>query len=122
MLRYLFRQRSRHVLLKGFLFVLLALLFFFSMSRLNLPPERIHFSEYGLLAFLLFRLLRHWDGSRRVYAWTLIGACLIGFLDESFQGLLPNRVYDPRDLWLNGLAGAMGLVAVMLLFDPFFVR
>ena len=121
-LKQLFHRRSRHLLLKGVLFTFLAVFFFFLMSRQTLLPERIHFSEYGLLAFLTFRLLRHWKRSRWVYGWTLVGACLIGFLDELVQGLLPNRVYDLRDIWMNGLASSIGLIVVVLLFDPFFVQ
>ena len=121
-LRALIRKKTAHTLLKGFLFVPLAIAFLLCMDLVKRPVERVHFSEYGVLTFLLFRLLRHRDSSRRTYGWTLVGVCLIGFLDEALQGLLPNRVYDPRDLWFNGVAGILGLSAVILLFDPFFVR
>ena len=122
MLRALIRQKSSHILLACFFFSLLTVVFVFSMDRVRRPVEKIHFSEYSLLSFLLFRFLRHWKSKRSAYAWTLLGVCLIGFLDESVQGLVPNRVYDPRDLWFNGVAGVFGLVAVILLYDPFFVR
>ena len=121
-LRVLIRQKTAQILLKGLLFVLLAIVFVLSMDLVKRPVERIHFSEYGFLAFLLFRFLRHRDSSRRTYGLTVIGVWLIGFLDEAFQGLLPNRVYDPRDLWFNGVAGILGLCTVILLFDPFFAR
>ena len=121
-LNTMLRQRAPRPLLRAGLLILLILFFFNVMGRLRLPVEKIHFSEYGLLSLLLFRLLRHWDSSRRVYLWTLTGACLIGVIDELFQGLLPTRVYDPRDLWLNGVGGLLGLSAVIILFDPFFLK
>jgi len=121
-LRTLIKQRARWLSLRAALLVSLTILFFSAMSKLRLPVEQIHFSEYGLLSFLLFRLFRHRDPSRRVYLWTLIGACLIGFLDEMVQGLTPGRVYDTRDLWFNGVGGSLGLTAVILLFDPFFLK
>lgn len=117
----LVKRGSGRFLLQGLLFLCLSVLFFVSMGQLHRPIEKIHFSEYGFLSFLVFRLFRHWDTSRRTYAWTLIGVCLIGYLDELLQGLLPNRVYDPRDLVFNGVAGALGLAAVILVFDPVFL-
>ena len=121
-LRGLIRKETTHAFGRGFFFVLLTTVFILSMDLVKRPVERIHFSEYGFLAFVLFRFLHHWDSSRYTYGWTAIGVCLIGFLDEALQGLLPNRVYDPRDLWFNGVAGVLGLCAVILLSDPFFVR
>ena len=35
-----------------------------------------------------------------------------GWLDEALQGVLPNRVYDLRDVRLNALAGALALAAL----------
>ena len=118
----LLRQGLRHPFLQGTFLLCLIFLFFISMGQVRRPIEKIHFSEYGFLSLLLFRLIRHGVRSRGCYGWTLLGVCLIGFLDELLQGLLPNRVYDPRDIGMNGLAGAIGLVAVILLFDPVFLR
>ena len=100
----------------------LLFLFFGTLQRLELAVEKIHFSEYGLLSFLVFRLFRHRFQPRWIYVWTLPTVCLIGVADELFQGIFPNRVFDPRDIGFNSWAGLLGLSVVVLLFDPLFLR
>ena len=46
------------------------------------------------------------DALRTVAVATLLVA-LAGWVDEGIQGLLPNRVYDLRDVGLNAGAGAL---------------
>ena len=46
-------------------------------------------------------------------AWLL--TALAGWLDEGIQGLLPNRVYDLRDVGFNALAGALALASAAAL-------
>ena len=121
-LRRLIVQRSSRFFLQLLTLTPTAIFFFVSMNRIRLTIEQIHFSEYGFLTFLVFRFLRHLDPSRRTYVWTLAAVSLIGVLDELLQGLLPNRVYDPRDIAFNALAGVLGLSTVILLFDPLFLR
>ena len=36
---------------------------------------------------------------------------MVGWLDEGVQGLLPNRMYDLRDVAFNALAAALALGA-----------
>lgn len=99
-------------------FLAVALLFFYAMSRLELPVERIHFIEYGTLSFFLFRVLRHFF---RV-PWSFIGSALIasgiGVIDELLQGLLPNRTYDTRDLWINFFSASLGMLVVATWVTP----
>lgn len=85
-----------------------------------LPEERLHFIEYGLFAGLVFGALRE---RRRRGAATLVspftGALALtfvaGWVDEGIQAILPNRVYDPRDVAFNTAAGVICLVSIMLL-------
>lgn len=77
--------------------------------RMKFVAERIHLIEYGLLGILCAWAL---DGSGHWPAWwPLAGglAMLIGYGDEGIQWLLPNRVYDLRDVIINALAGALGV-------------
>jgi MFS family permease len=83
------------------------------------PAERTHLFEYGLLAVLIHEaLLERRSNGRQVRipaVLTVIVTALLGWLDESIQGLLPNRVYDLRDVGINALAGLMGIIATLLL-------
>lgn len=84
--------------------------------RLDVVQERLHLVEYGALGLLFWAALARRDerlgrdavvdGVRTVVLATLlVGAA--GWLDEGIQGLLPNRVYDLRDVGLNAGAGAL---------------
>lgn len=78
--------------------------------------ERIHFFEYGLLAFLcLLAAGRRHQGFRRFFH-AGAAALAIGFLDEVVQGLLPTRYYDSRDLLLNMTASGLVLLGGVALF------
>ncbi len=39
----------------------------------------------------------------------------MGVLDELIQGVLPGRVFDPRDILFNVLAGLLAVVAIFAL-------
>lgn len=92
------------------------------LERMTIVQERLHLLEYGLLALgfraaLEARSRRRADsaGSWRVLAgaWALTAAA--GWLDEGIQALLPNRVYDLRDVGFNALAGALALASAAAL-------
>jgi len=79
------------------------------------PEERTHLFEYGLVAVLIYQALieRRRNGrmvpSPAVIAVIMTG--LLGWLDEGIQWILPNRVYDLRDVGFNALAGLMAITA-----------
>lgn len=79
--------------------------------RIELPEERTHLIEYGLLASLIHKALqeRQKNGIKipflALFAILLNG--LIGCIDETIQLFLPNRFFDYRDIIFNGLAGFM---------------
>ncbi|MFC1699099.1 VanZ family protein [Candidatus Omnitrophota bacterium] len=100
----------------------LACIYAFGLSRLRLAIERVHFIEYGLLAVFLFRALRHNIKNRSVYLWSGITVFTLGLIDEGIQYLLPNRVYDNRDVIVNGLAGILALLLIGLCWQPKFER
>ncbi len=95
--------------LKRYVFFIVGGAFFFAMNRLDFAIEQIHFVEYGLLSIVLFRGFRHSLSTTVCYGASFTGSLGIGFLDEWLQGILPNRVCDPRDIWVNTLAGGLGL-------------
>lgn len=77
--------------------------------------ERTHLFEYGLLAVLVHQALleRRRNGTRVPVPalFAVLTTSLVGVLDEGIQGLIPNRVFDLRDVGINALAGVMAVAA-----------
>ncbi len=72
--------------------------------------EKIHLIEYGSLAFFVHQWLTTRPLSRRaVPATAWIAVSLIGLGDELWQGWLPNRFFDTRDIIVNSLGAAYAI-------------
>jgi VanZ family protein len=71
--------------------------------------ERFHFVEYGMLTVLFHRA---WRGRRDATSlfFPLLAGVVIGTVDEAFQWFVPERVGEFRDIVLNGVAVAFGIV------------
>jgi len=80
------------------------------------PVEKLHFLEYGFLAFLTWRAFRNGGGSNPLFK-TVSLVFFIGFMDEVWQGFLPQRRYDDQDVLVNFVAAALGLLTTLLLDD-----
>lgn len=87
--------------------------------RLANPLERTHLIEYSVLAIFIFEALkeRKQNGgsvpSPALVAFIL--TALLGWLDEGIQAVLPNRIYDLRDIVFNCLAGFVAIAANIIL-------
>lgn len=103
------RQALTYVLL---LSVLAAYLF--GLIIISIPEERLHFVEYGVLAFLVYRALILDVSKRLGYLLAFIITTLIGLGDEGIQYLLPNRYYQFKDVCLNSISAALGLIFVFV--------
>ena len=99
----------------------------FILSRMEILQERLHVPEYGVLGLLCAAALRRRFASpgaaarppRPKWLVPLVAIALsgaAGWIDEGIQGLLPNRVYDLRDVAFN-TAGAAGAIAALGLRD-----
>lgn len=96
-----------------------AVLYVVLLRQLPVVQERFHLLEYGVLALALRRawsegLAARWWGAalaRRAAFAALLTAAAAGWGDELVQALLPNRVYDLRDVGFNALAAALALGA-----------
>lgn len=79
--------------------------------RIGTLEERTHLFEYGLVAALVHEaLLERQTNGRSAPKLTLLAlaiSLLLGWLDEGIQSILPNRVYDIRDVFFNSVAAAM---------------
>jgi hypothetical protein len=98
------------------LFILIAFAYRYGLSRIELPIEKVHFLEYGFLSFLVFRALHNDVKNKLLYPLSALIVFCLGFLDEGIQYLLPNRVYEFRDVMLNATSGVLGLCVVAFLF------
>ena len=94
--------------------------YIFLIVRLGISPiERTHLFEYGLLAILIKDALaeRKTQKAESISPWlgSFLLTVLLGCLDEGIQYVLPDRVFDPRDILFNTLAAFMALLAHYLL-------
>ena len=89
--------------------------FLLMFTRLASPEERTHLIEYGILGALLHEALAERAARGRPAPMPPLTAALaaatLGVIDEGLQALLPNRVFDPRDILFNALAGATAVAA-----------
>ena len=85
---------------------------YFTLSLRNIPEETVHFLEYGLLSFFIFRALLHRVRDKSIYLTTSLLALLIGTFDEILQWITPERYWDFRDAGLNCLSA--GLLQIVL--------
>jgi 4-amino-4-deoxy-L-arabinose transferase-like glycosyltransferase len=98
------------------------------LSRFELPEERLHFLEYGIVGGLVYTALLERQratsvgsaepsggGSKlrpAVLAFLITGAA--GWIDEGIQEILPNRFYDLRDVAMNAAAGALAVFSIWI--------
>jgi len=88
-------------------------------ARMAIPEERTHLIEYSVVAVFIFEALKErMSQGHRVPVPALLAVfvtALIGVLDECIQAFLPSRVFDPRDILFNVLAGLMAVTASVAL-------
>ncbi|VAX31137.1 hypothetical protein MNBD_NITROSPIRAE01-1056 [hydrothermal vent metagenome] len=86
--------------------VLGALLFF--VAQMNLPAERIHFLQYGILGYLIARAVKPRFLGISGFIFVLVLGSAIGLGDELIQWVLPSRVFDWWDVSYNMIGTAIG--------------
>jgi arylsulfatase A-like enzyme len=107
--------RCRRILPFLICFPVLGLYAYLLMELGRSPAERFHLAEYGVLSLLLFRAIRIDMPNTEAYllGWGLAAA--LGCVDEGVQYLLPNRVFEWKDMGLNFLSSGLGMTVVALL-------
>lgn len=78
---------------------------------LSVAEERIHFLQYGLLALMTRATLSWHCRPLHQYLGAIVIAAGAGWLDELVQGVIPDRVYDLRDVGINAVAALLAVVA-----------
>lgn len=113
------KQHAKQRLLSFLGLMIIFALYGMILPRLNYGVEKIHFLEYGFLAFLLVGSFQKYWQDILLFVWILILIFLISLGDEAIQSLIPNRVAEISDVWLNVLAGGLGFFAVMVFIPSF---
>jgi len=109
-IRALRRRRFLHLL---FLLLIVAA-FFPAYLNLELPLERFHLLLFGTLGILTFWALRPRLYTLQFYLAALNIVLVVSFLDELCQGLVPDRIYDLNDIWVNLFSGAIGILLMRM--------
>lgn len=79
--------------------------------------EALHFVEYGLLTYLFYRAWRQRADVTAV-AFPACAGLFVGIADEWIQWLVPGRVGEMHDVWLNAVASGCGLLFSVALHPP----
>ena len=90
--------------------------------RMGIPlVERTHLIEYGLLATFIFQALEERDQNHRkvphIPLITIGATSFLGLVDEVIQALLPNRIFDIRDVGFNVIAAIIAVVFSLLMIQ-----
>jgi VanZ family protein len=107
-----FRLKVRTLSNYFWLAVVAALYVYFTLQLRRAPEEAVHFLEYGLLGYFLFRALSLSIHDKSIYPTAFLIGSLIGIFDEMLQWITPGRYWDFRDVGLNALATGLFQVAL----------
>ncbi len=69
--------------------------------------KKVHFIEYGILAFLAHGTFKRRKVGAAVYLFSFTVVAFVGSLDELVQYYIPHRTFDIEDLLSNLLAGLL---------------
>jgi len=100
----------------GSLIIFFVFLIFF-VSLINIPEERIHIFQYAGLGLLIFPFGKNLSLDKTTMAYSFGIIFLVGTGDELIQWLLPNRVFDLRDIFFNLLGGGVGILFRVYYFN-----
>ena len=79
--------------------------------------EQFHFVEYGAVTYLFHRVWRH-RADRAALVLPVCAGLVVGILDEWFQWFVPSRVGELRDVAINAVAVACGLLFSLAVHPP----
>lgn len=109
----LFFRKYKVTDFRGYVLLLITVSgYLYGLATIPHPEEKIHFIEYGILAYLVFRALMLDHGKWEAYAGAFALTAALGWVDEGIQHLLPNRYYQTSDVVLNAVSGLLGLLLV----------
>jgi VanZ family protein len=78
------------------------------LVRMPGGDKAVHFLEYGILALLTFRSVRHWKSGMTLKQTALSAMALVAIfpiIDESVQSFIPGRSPEIYDFWADICGG-----------------
>ncbi len=107
LLTFYFINRLKKIDFKplSFLFLFPFLPFAILFFKIKLPEEKIHLMEYSLLGLLLYK---DYIKGKVKLSLSISFIIILSFLDELFQLILPDRIFDYRDIIFNFTGGLAG--------------
>ncbi|MDD5222820.1 MAG: VanZ family protein [bacterium] len=115
---FLLRKKIHRNLFDLFTLVVVFLATGITMQVMEIPEERAHFLEYGLLGGLIFSAWSKNLSGNWLYLGSIFLVSLLGGIDEIIQYYLPNRVGEIRDWILNVAGGMIGISVAWILNRP----
>lgn len=115
---FIFRLKVKKVSQYVWLILCAGLYLYFTLKLKRHPEEAVHFLEYGILSYFLFRALSQKIRDITVYLSAALFVLLVGTLDESLQWTIPRRVWSYKDIGLNLLAGGIFLIGIWKGIEP----
>jgi hypothetical protein len=114
----IFRLKVRRI--SQYIWILIcAGLYLFNTVQLDKHPEEaIHFLEYGILSYFIFRALGRSVRDTTVYISAFFFVSFIGTMDEFLQWMMPQRFWDFNDIGLNVFAGGVCLLGIWKGINP----
>jgi hypothetical protein len=106
-LAHIISNRERYSVSQYLWFLFISCLYGLVIYILKLPEEQVHFIEYGILSALIYVALTYDINNRYIYFLSSLIVFILGAIDEVIQWVLPNRVFDIRDIVMNGTAGIL---------------
>ncbi len=106
-LAYIVNNRERYGVSQYLWFSFICCLYGFALYIVDVPEEKIHFIEYGVLSALIYLALTHDINNRSIYFLSSLIVFVFGAIDEVIQWVLPNRIFDIRDIVMDGTAGIL---------------
>ena len=114
----IFGQRERRILVYIWSIIIGSVYAFLLVYLSEAPAERLHLVEYGLLSYLVFSALKMDIKDRSVYLWGTLIVGILGAVDEGIQWILPERVFQVKDIGVNLLCGGLGQMLIGLTIRP----
>lgn len=90
------------------------ILYFSIVESYDVLAEKIHFVEYGILAFLILYAVKTHIKTFLAYPVSFAAVFFIGWGDEIIQHFIPERYYDFNDVILNAISGGLVLILIII--------
>ena len=94
--------------------IMVVLAYIYGLVTIQIPAEKVHFIEYGFLAYLVIKAISLDVQKLIAYGYALFLISIIGWIDEGIQYILPNRYYSINDVILNSISGALVLLLMFV--------